>query len=148
MTVRERFVSLLEFYSMQQTEFADKSGYGLSALKMFLNGRTKHPRLDFCLAVKKVFPNLSLDWLLLGEEPQWRDAMEKSNYDQNKLSKAEEEQLKYEEQKLDQELRQLRLNNRLMVQTIRRVTEELDQNNPELVKKIKLWELLEDLEKI
>jgi transcriptional regulator with XRE-family HTH domain len=150
MSVRERFIELLEMHEMQQTTFAEKSGYGLSALKMFLNGRTKFPRLDFCLAIKNVFPYLSLDWLIIGEGPKWVSPPPPGvdpEWDAAGGTVAQKVEAQILADSSPQEVAQAEsLVTKLLLREIKRMRDDMKDSNPGLVDKYGLDELLEDVE--
>ncbi|MCB0630464.1 MAG: hypothetical protein R2824_22265 [Saprospiraceae bacterium] len=45
MTVRERFIQLLDVANFTQTDIATIAGYSRDALTNFINGRTKLPKV-------------------------------------------------------------------------------------------------------
>lgn len=61
----ERIKSIINFYNLSPSAFADKIGVQRSALSHVLSGRNK-PSLDFIVKIKKAFPDISMDWLTLG----------------------------------------------------------------------------------
>ena len=71
MSVRERFIQLLEEKKFSQAQFSKASGYTANAVNKFLTGRTTSPKQDFFEAVKKAWPDVNLDWLIIGEEPKY-----------------------------------------------------------------------------
>lgn len=62
----DRIKQLLEKKKMTPTQFSDEIDVQRSSLSHVLSGRNK-PSLDFMLKIKNRFPEISLDWLLLGE---------------------------------------------------------------------------------
>ena len=62
----ERIKSVMAHYHMKAAQFADATGMQRSAVSHVLSGRNK-PSLDFVLRIKRHFPDISLDWLTLGE---------------------------------------------------------------------------------
>ncbi len=66
----DRIKSIIDFYHLSSTQFADKIGFQRSALSHVLSGRN-NPSLDFVLKVKSAFPAVSLDWLALGKGSQF-----------------------------------------------------------------------------
>ena len=62
----ERIKALMEYYQMKSGQFADAVGIQRSALSHVLSGRNK-PSLDFVLRIKNHFPDLRLDWLVMGK---------------------------------------------------------------------------------
>jgi transcriptional regulator with XRE-family HTH domain len=61
----ERIKKIIEIKKMNAGQFADEIGVQRSALSHVLSGRN-NPSLDFMLRIKKQFPELNLDWLLIG----------------------------------------------------------------------------------
>ncbi len=62
----ERIKVLMAHYQLNAARFSDAIGMQRSAVSHVLSGRNK-PSLDFVLRIKKHFPEISLDWLTLGE---------------------------------------------------------------------------------
>jgi len=61
----ERIKTLIEKQNLTATQFAEEIGVQRSAVSHLLSGRNK-PSLDFMLKIKNRFPEISLDWLLIG----------------------------------------------------------------------------------
>jgi len=61
-----RIKQLMERKKLAAAQFADEIGIQRSSLSHVLSGRNK-PSLDFMLKVKNRFPEIDLDWLLLGK---------------------------------------------------------------------------------
>ena len=62
----KRLESLLEYYDLNASSFADKIGVQRSSLSHLLSGRNK-PSLDFILKILEVFPEVDLYWILNGK---------------------------------------------------------------------------------
>lgn len=62
----ERIKAIMEYYQMKPGQFADAVGIQRSVLSHVLSGRNK-PSLDFVLRIKNHFPDIRLDWLILGK---------------------------------------------------------------------------------
>lgn len=62
----DRIKTLIEKQKLTATQFAEEVGVQRSAVSHLLSGRNK-PSLDFMLKIKNRFPEISLDWLLLGQ---------------------------------------------------------------------------------
>jgi transcriptional regulator with XRE-family HTH domain len=62
----KRLESLLEYYNLNASSFADKIGVQRSSLSHLLSGRNK-PSLDFILKILEVFPEVDLYWILNGK---------------------------------------------------------------------------------
>ena len=67
-----RIKMLMEYFQMRPAQFSDAIGMQRSAVSHVLSGRNK-PSLDFILRIKKRFPEVNLDWLLLGNGSMVRD---------------------------------------------------------------------------
>jgi len=78
--MKERIQFIMSQYNLTATLFATKIGIQRSALSHIMSGRNR-PSLDFVLKVKKGFPEISTDWLLLGngnmvEKPDNKNGVE------------------------------------------------------------------------
>ncbi len=62
----ERIKTIMAHYQLRAAQFSDAIGMQRSAVSHVLSGRNK-PSLDFVLRIKRHFPEISLDWLTLGE---------------------------------------------------------------------------------
>lgn len=62
----ERLTTIMEFYQLSASAFADKIQVPRSSISHLLSGRNK-PSLDFVLKVIKVFQEVELYWLLNGK---------------------------------------------------------------------------------
>ena len=62
----KRLETLLEYYNLNASSFADKIGVQRSSLSHLLSGRNK-PSLDFILKILEVFPEVDLYWILNGK---------------------------------------------------------------------------------
>ena len=71
MSVRDRFIELLEEKYFSQARFCKVTGYTTNALTKFITGRTQYPKQDFFEAVKMAWPDVNLNWLIIGEEPKY-----------------------------------------------------------------------------
>jgi transcriptional regulator with XRE-family HTH domain len=63
--MNERIKKLMETKNLSSTQFSDEIGIQRSSLSHILSGRN-NPSLDFMLKIKSRFPEINLDWLLLG----------------------------------------------------------------------------------
>ena len=63
---RERLETLLQYYELSATAFAEEIGVQRSSISHLLSGRNK-PSLDFVLKVVQRFPEVNLYWLLNGK---------------------------------------------------------------------------------
>ena len=61
----DRIKKLIEKQNLTATQFAGEIGVQRSAVSHLLSGRNK-PSLDFMLKIKNRFPDVNLNWLLLG----------------------------------------------------------------------------------
>ncbi len=62
----DRIKTIMAHYQLRAAQFSDAIGMQRSAVSHVLSGRNK-PSLDFVLRIKRHFPEISLDWLTLGE---------------------------------------------------------------------------------
>ncbi|KAF2518747.1 helix-turn-helix transcriptional regulator [Flavobacterium salilacus subsp. salilacus] len=62
----KRLETILDYYNMSASVFADKLGVQRSGLSHLLSGRNK-PSLDFVLKLVDSFPEVDLYWLLNGK---------------------------------------------------------------------------------
>ncbi|PXY41304.1 XRE family transcriptional regulator [Flavobacterium cheongpyeongense] len=62
----KRLESLLEYYALSVSAFADKIGVQRSSMSHLLSGRNK-PSLDFIMKILEVFPDVDLYWILTGK---------------------------------------------------------------------------------
>lgn len=130
MTVKERFIKLLEAANYTQTDFATKAGYSRDALTNFINGRTKLPKVDFFQAAKKAFPTLNLNWLITGQGDIWEGSAPEG---MEELAPPVEPGLLSEEQALL---------NRLLRLKLEEVAQVLKTKDPELYRELRLEEVL------
>ena len=71
MSVRERFIELMKEKDFSQSHFCKVTGYSASGVTKFVTGRTQYPKQDFFEAVKKAWPDVNLNWLIMGEGPKY-----------------------------------------------------------------------------
>lgn len=64
--MNKRLVQFLSAEGLTQAQFADRIGVARASISHILSGRN-NPGYDFFLNLAKVFPDLNLDWLLLGK---------------------------------------------------------------------------------
>ena len=60
-----RIKKIMETKELNAAQFADEIGVQRSALSHVLSGRN-NPSLDFMLKIKTAYPEINLDWLLIG----------------------------------------------------------------------------------
>lgn len=130
MSIKQRFESVLESVGLNQTEFASKAGYSRAALSNFINDKTKLPKADFFQAVKKAFPTLNLNWLIIGQGEIWDGPAPEGSKD---ITIFVEPSLSSEEQTLL---------NRLLILKLEEVAEVLREKDPELYRELRLEEVL------
>ena len=63
---KERLQTLLDYYELSATAFAEEVGVQRSSISHLLSGRNK-PSLDFVLKVVQRFPEVNLYWFLNGK---------------------------------------------------------------------------------
>lgn len=62
----KRLETILDYYSLNASSFADKIGVQRSSMSHLLSGRNK-PSLDFVMKIMEVFPEVDLYWILNGK---------------------------------------------------------------------------------
>ena len=62
----DRIKKLMDYKKLSATQFSDEIEIQRSSLSHVLSGRNK-PSLDFMLKIKNTYPEIELDWLLLGK---------------------------------------------------------------------------------
>ncbi len=63
--MQDRISKLLIHFGYTATRFADEIGVQRSGISHILSGRN-HPSYDFILKITKRFPEINLEWLILG----------------------------------------------------------------------------------
>jgi len=63
--MKDRLRQIINYTGLKQTEFAEKLQVQRSNISHFLSGRNK-PRVDFIEKLKEVFPEINLEWLIMG----------------------------------------------------------------------------------
>jgi transcriptional regulator with XRE-family HTH domain len=71
----KRLETILEYYSLTASSFADKISVQRSSMSHLLSGRNK-PSLDFIMKLSEEFPDVTLEWILNG-----KGSFPKDNYD-------------------------------------------------------------------
>ena len=74
----KRLETILDYYSLNASSFADKIGVQRSSLSHLLSGRNK-PSLDFIMKILEVFPEVDLYWILNGKGSFPKSSTENSN---------------------------------------------------------------------
>lgn len=62
----KRLETILQYYNLSASAFADKIGIQRSSVSHLLSGRN-NPSLDFVLKLLEVFPEIDLYWILNGK---------------------------------------------------------------------------------
>lgn len=62
----KRLETILDYYGINASTFADKIGVQRSSLSHLLSGRNK-PSLDFILKILEAYPDVDLYWILNGK---------------------------------------------------------------------------------
>ena len=73
----KRLETVLDYYGLNASAFADKIGVQRSSMSHLLSGRNK-PSLDFVMKILEVFPDVDLYWILIGRGnfPKTNDAVD------------------------------------------------------------------------
>lgn len=80
---------IFQVYNVNAREFANKIDVQRSSISHVLSGRNR-PSLDFLIKVKREFPELRWDYLLLGEKPMTESEEKVIQYSMNEAKQAEE----------------------------------------------------------
>jgi len=78
MDINQRIEVLKNHFKLSNVEFAEKIEVQPSTLSHIFSGRNR-PSVDFILKIKRVFPTISLNWLLLGEGSMEEEKENKPN---------------------------------------------------------------------
>jgi hypothetical protein len=62
----DRIKKIIAYKNLSATQFSDEIEIQRSSLSHVLSGRNK-PSLDFMLKIKHTYPEIELDWLLMGK---------------------------------------------------------------------------------
>lgn len=66
MEIKDRITQIIEYSGFSASEFSEEIDVQRSSLSHIASGRNK-PSLEFLMKIKSRFPELSWDWLILGE---------------------------------------------------------------------------------
>lgn len=66
MNINDRFTKILEYSRFTASEFADEIDVQRSSISHIISGRNK-PSLEFIVKIKNRFPEISWDWIILGQ---------------------------------------------------------------------------------
>lgn len=80
--MKDRIKQLMESQHMSQQTFADFIGISSPTLSSIFNGRTK-PTIYTVEAIRSKFPTISLDWLMYGNGPMFKDDTSSPSSDQS-----------------------------------------------------------------
>lgn len=64
--MKERIQRILEYYQISAAEFAKIIGVNASGISHILSGNRNHLSMDTVVKVNQKFPEINLDWLILG----------------------------------------------------------------------------------
>ncbi|WP_151088047.1 helix-turn-helix domain-containing protein [Hymenobacter baengnokdamensis] len=79
LSVNQRIKFLIDEYSMlTQRAFAEKIGVSQSAISSLFSQRENRPGLDMLQKIAIAYPEVSLDWLLMGQGQMVRNAVQSS----------------------------------------------------------------------
>lgn len=80
--INERFKQLIKALGMNSNSFAKSLGKTQSSVAAIIEGRSK-PGFEFLELIATTYPQISRDWLLMGEGPMMREAVKASDPDVN-----------------------------------------------------------------
>lgn len=66
MNINDRFTKILEYSGFTASEFADEIDVQRSSISHIISGRNK-PSLEFIVKIKNRFPEITWDWIILGQ---------------------------------------------------------------------------------
>lgn len=144
---------LLEAHKISRESFGRQADYNPNTITAFVNGKTKSPRQDFFEAVKKVFPYVNLNWFIVGEGEKWVSAPPGGiDPEWSGPGQVAEKAMSYDyESKLladstPQEVAQAEsIVMKLLLRELKRMRDDMKEDNPELARKYGLDELLDDI---
>ncbi len=90
-----RIKQIMEHYGYSSTQFADRIGAQRSAMSHVLSGRNK-PSLDFVLKIKNSFPEIALDWLIMGKGGMFTVTGQEQQKDKSSGDTPEQPSLQFE----------------------------------------------------
>jgi len=76
--MKDRIRQIMEDKHMTQQTFANFIGMSAASLSSIFNNRTK-PTMNIVEAIKSKIPNVSLDWLMLGQGSMYMDSQGESS---------------------------------------------------------------------
>jgi len=68
--IKDRIKKVMDRENLSAVAFADSIGVSPATITHILNGRNKYPSTEVLLRLHNRYPDLSMQWLLLGEEQQ------------------------------------------------------------------------------
>ncbi len=102
MTASERLKYLLDSKNLSVAQFGKKVGVSRDTLnKMFAKG--SDPKLHLLQKCLELYPNLNIDWLILGKGDMWKITEEKTSLLEQEM-KAVKLELKRINERLEKEL--------------------------------------------
>ena len=72
MSINERIKDLIKFDNKTQNTFCEKIGVKQTTLSSAFS-KNSSPNYTTILPILKTYPSLRAEWLLLGEEPMWKE---------------------------------------------------------------------------
>lgn len=88
MNINDRFTKILEYSGFTASEFADEIDVQRSSISHIISGRNK-PSLEFIVKIKNRFPEISWDWIILGQGEMLKNDSTLSN-SESKINLEEE----------------------------------------------------------
>ena len=102
----DRIKKLMDFKKLTATQFSDEIEIQRSSLSHVLSGRNK-PSLDFMLKIKNTYPEINLDWLLIGNGEMIERTAKSSVIAKNKIAEPESDlEINFEEPEIYAETRE------------------------------------------
>lgn len=72
--MKDQLLKLLTHFKLTATRFADEIGVQRSGISHILSGRNE-PSYDFIVKIMKKYPEINLDWLILGKGNMMKSEM-------------------------------------------------------------------------
>jgi transcriptional regulator with XRE-family HTH domain len=85
--MKERILEFLKTENKTSAQFAEEIGVQASGISHILSGRN-NPSLDFVLKMLEKYQFISMEWLLFGKGPMYKDPKMNSLFEDNEDAKA------------------------------------------------------------
>ena len=86
MTVGERLGLVLKKKGVTQKSFSKKVGVTEQSISKLIKGQIRSPKADLIAQIARLFPDVNLRWLIIGEGEMLREGMTVSDETKNELN--------------------------------------------------------------